>query len=380
MDLFEYVKWRGDIPFNVCPLNAVDALILCQLSYLDFGGIVSPLFNSKILLSDAAEKFADDRFEERKELGVLINPRTVELLFVCAQTKRFGSLLLTGFRNTYSKKEEEQFSALTFLCTQKNADFAFEAFRGTDDTIIGWKEDFNLAFMSEVKAQKDSLLYLEESIKNLKRVEHFCGGHSKGGNLAIFAGAKLNEKAQKCLKQIYNFDGPGFLKSTLQQENFQAALKKAQSYFPQESIVGMFFEHDSTFKVLKSSAKNIMQHDPIYWQTQPDDFELCENLSESSLFLNKVFNEWFVELTVSKREQFVEVLFGALESTQADTNSELAENWGRNGVQIVKSLSRLDKDIRDSALDSAIKFLKLAGQHLPEYLKIISKKTSLLNF
>lgn len=379
MDLFDYVKWRGDIPFNVSPLNAVDSLILCQLSYLDFGGIVSKEFNSKILLSDSAEKFASDRFEERKELGVLINPRTVELLFVCAQSKRFGSLFLTGFRDTYSKKEEEQFSALTFLCIQKNADFAFEAFRGTDDTIIGWKEDFNLAFMSEVKAQKDSLLYLEESIKNLKRFDHFCGGHSKGGNLAIFAGAKLSEKYQKQLKKIFNFDGPGFLKSTLQQPNFQSALKKTESYFPQESIVGMFFEHDSAFKVLKSSAKNIMQHDPIFWQTEPEDFELCENLSESSLFLNKVFNEWFVELTVSKREQFVEVLFGALESTQADTNSELAENWGRNGVQIVKSLSKLDKDIRDSALDSAIKFLKLAGQHLPEYLKIISKKASLLS-
>lgn len=197
MDLFDYVKWRGDIPFNVSPLNAVDSLILCQLSYLDFGEIVSKEFNSRILLSDAAEKFADDRFEERKQLGVLINPRTVELLFVCAQSKRFGSLFLTGFRDTYSKKEEEQFSALTFLCIQKNCNFAFEAFRGTDDTIIGWKEDFNLAFMSEVKAQKDSLLYLEESIKNLKRFEHFCGGHSKGGEPCNLCGSKTCRKISK---------------------------------------------------------------------------------------------------------------------------------------------------------------------------------------
>ena len=373
MDLFDYVSWRGDLSFSAAAFNSVDALILCQLSYLDFGGIAGADFKSRITLCEAADKFACDRFEERKNLGLLINPKTVELLFVCAASERFGSLQLTGWRNSYSKKEEEQFSAVTFLCTEKKSRFAFEAFRGTDDTIIGWKEDFNLAFMSEVKAQKDSLSYLEESIKSLKGYEHFCGGHSKGGNLAVFAGARLNPKLQKNLKRIYNFDGPGFLKTTLEQGNFAAALKKTFSYFPEESVVGMFFEHDGNFKVLKSNAKSLMQHDPITWQTQAEDFELCEKLAESSIFLNRVFNEWFVALSVEKREQFVEVLFGALESTQASTNSELAENLAKTGIQVIKSFTKLDKDIRGSAMDSAMQFLKLAGHHLPEYLKISLK-------
>ncbi|WP_178842609.1 Mbeg1-like protein [uncultured Treponema sp.] len=386
MDIFDYIFWRGDLDFEeggAC-FNSVDALILCQLSYLDFGGIVSSDFKFKITLNEAAALFFTDNFEERKKLGVLINPKTVELLSACAKSRRFGKLLLCGYRNSYSKNDEEQFSALTFVNRRKENPFAFAAFRGTDDTIVGWKEDFNLAFKSEVKAQKDALSYLKEIIKGSsrlfksprlgKKICFFCGGHSKGGNLAVFAAANLEEKLYRRLKKVWNFDGPGFLKETLAQENFQRALKKTETYFPQESIVGMFFEHTADFKVLKSKSKNIMQHDPLLWQTAPLDFELCEKLDESSIFLNGVFNDWFVGLSVEQREQIVEVIFGVLESTKVDTNSELAENWGKNGLLIVKALSKLDKNLRSSVLESIAKFLKLAGQRLPEYLKASLKK------
>ena len=386
MDIFDYIFWRGDLDFNedgAC-FNSVDALILCQLSYLDFGGIVSSDFKFKITLNEAAALFFTDNFEERKKLGVLINPKTVELLSACAKSPRFGKLLLSGYRKNYSKNEEEQFSALTFLTPQNQKPMVFSAFRGTDDTIVGWKEDFNLAFKKEVKAQKDALSYLEEVMEKAggtglsslrKKTEFFCGGHSKGGNLAIYAAANLEKKLFKKLARVWNFDGPGFLKENLQQKNFQAALKKTETYFPQESIVGMLFEHPADFKVLKSKSKNILQHDPLQWQTNPQDFELCEKLEESSIFLNDVFNDWFVTLSVEQREQIVEVLFGVLESTKADTNTELAENWGKNGLLIVKSLSKLDKNLRSSVLESIAKFLKLAGQHLPEYLMSSIKKS-----
>lgn len=370
MDLFDYVAWRGDLDFSQMPLNCVDSLILCQLSYLNFRGIIKPSFEEGIILNEAASMFASSGFDKRSNLGLLINPKTVDLLFECAKSRRFGSLVLCGFRDSYSQKEDEQFSALTFFLQDKKG-FAFVAFRGTDDTLVGWKEDFNLAFKSEVKAQEDALSYLDEaaSAKILKKRELICGGHSKGGNLAIFAGAKLSPEKQERLAQIYNFDGPGFLKQVLEQSDFVSALDKTSSFFPEESIVGMLFEHDSRFDVVKSSAKSVNQHDPLSWQTRPTGFELCEKLSAASVFLNEVFNEWFAGLPVHQREQFVETLFGAIESTGAKTNSELAENWGKSGAQIIKSFYKLDKGIRDSAVSTALQFVKLAGGRIPDYLK-----------
>lgn len=370
MDLLDYVAWRGDLSFSQVSLCSVDSLILCQLSYLNFRGIVGSSFEEGISLNEAAALFAGAGFEKRRELGLLINPKTVDLLFECAKSRRFGALVLCGFVDSYSQKEEEQFSALTFLSQDKNG-FAFVAFRGTDDMLIGWKEDFNLAFKAEVKAQADALSYLEKaaSKKIIKKLGLVCGGHSKGGNLAIFAGAKLSQKNQRRLAHIYNFDGPGFLKKVILQSDFISALNKTSSFFPEESIVGMLFEHDSRFDVVKSNAKSVNQHDPFSWQTCPFGFELCEKLSASSLFLNEVFNEWFAGLSVPQREQFVETLFSAIESTGAKTNTELAENWGKSGTQIIKAFYKLNKDIRDSALSTAFQFIKLAGGRIPDYLK-----------
>jgi hypothetical protein len=369
MTLFDYLKWRGDLTFEASQFNSVDALILCQLSYLNFNSIVQPDFKVRTALNTAAAVFAGDGFEQRRNLGLLINPLTVELLFEAAKTKRFANLELSAFRDSYDKTEEEQFSAVTFLNRVKDNSFAFCAFRGTDDTIIGWKEDCNLAFKECVKAQKDALCYLEEACSAFKKASVICGGHSKGGNLAVFAGAKLPLKYQKKLDLVYNFDGPGFLKETLESEDFKRIENKLNSYFPQESVVGMLFEHFPEFKVIKSTEKNMMQHDPLSWQTEALDFELCPELSKLSIFFNGVFNEWFVRLTKVQREELVEVIFGALESTKARTNSELAENWGRSGLQVLKGMLSLDKELRESALESAREFVKLAGRNLPELLK-----------
>ena len=368
MELLDYVEWRGDLDFDSSPLNPVDALIFCQLSYLNFDGILQKDFSSSVTLNQCASMFAADNFESRRDLGLLINPKTVDLLFACASSVRFGKLLLSGYVNKYSPIHEEQFSALTFFYKSKNkkSSFAFVSFRGTDDTIIGWKEDFNLAFKENIPAQKDALSYLTESSANFKKATVYCGGHSKGGNLAIYAGAFLNKKYQPNLKTIYNFDGPGFLKETLEKDEFKSALKKTESFFPQGSIVGMIFEHDKNYSVVKSDGVLMMQHDAFTWKTSPQNFELMEELEKSSLFFNETFNQWFVQLPEHRREEFVETLFGVLESTQAETNSQLAENWIKNGGKIIKAFAKLDKEIRNSALDTASQFIRLARHKIPE--------------
>lgn len=369
MDIFDYVRWRGDLTFYNAPPTSIDALILSQLSYLNFNGIVKSKFSSRITLSQAATIFEKDDFENRKKLGVLINPKTVDLLFACAKTKRYANLTLCGFVDTLSPKEEEQFSALTFINSGKKYPFAFCSFRGTDDSIIGWKEDFNLAYKESVKAQKDAHSYLTSAVKALRRYPVYCGGHSKGGNLAVYAGAKLAERLQKRLRGVFNFDGPGFLREVIREKDFYLVFEKTNSYFPQESIVGMLFEHDAKYYTVKSRGKHLQQHDPFNWETDAQEFVLCKDVEKTSIFFNTVFNDWYLRMPEEKRKEVVEVVFTTILSTNAKTYSELAENWGKTGLKILKSFSKFDREIRESAFDTAIQFLKLAGQALPDFLR-----------
>ena len=152
----------------------------------------------------------------------------------------------------------------------------------------------------------------------------------------------------------------------MEKDEFKSALKKTESFFPQGSTVGMIFEHDKKYSVVKSDGVLMMQHDAFTWKTAPQNFELMEELEKSSLFFNETFNQWFVQLPEHRREEFVETLFGVLESTQAETNSQLAENWIKNGGKIIKAFAKLDKEIRSSALDTASQFIRLARHKIPE--------------
>ena len=147
-NIIDYIAWRGDLPFSVVPFNDIDSLILCQISYLDFSGIVNENFKNCVTLKDAAERFRNAKdFSKRRKVGAMINSLTADLLFAAAASRRFGNVKVCGYTTRFDPKKEEQFSAMTFLTGDK---YAFVAFRGTDDTIIGWKEDFNMGVLKTV--------------------------------------------------------------------------------------------------------------------------------------------------------------------------------------------------------------------------------------
>ena len=149
--LIDYLDWRGDLSFEASPFNDVDALVLCQLSYINFANLAPGDFDSSIRLGEVSKLFfASADFETRSDLGILLDTRTNELLKKAGESVRFGDVELTGFVSEYDKEKEEQFSAVTFVLASGsflNKQQIFVAFRGTDDTIVGWKEDFNLAFL-----------------------------------------------------------------------------------------------------------------------------------------------------------------------------------------------------------------------------------------
>lgn len=371
-NICDYIDWRGDLTFEQSPLNEIDSLIFCQLSYMNFMNLAPNNFDSSIKLSKLAKLFfTSSDFKERSNLGILIDPKTNELLKKASESIRFQDVEVTGFVSEHDNKIEEQFSAITFILnslSKSGKRQIFVAFRGTDDTIVGWKEDFNLAILEKVPAQSDSLAYLENVTSTFKKAEFFVGGHSKGGNLAIFASAHLNKKSKKNLISIYNFDGPGFSQSSLDSDNFLSIKQKIRSVFPKFSIVGMLFHHFDPCKIVLSNKKFVMQHNPFSWFVKGISFECQDKLdSGSKLFFNS-FNKWFENLQSNQREQFIETLFSLLDSTNASTNSDLSHDALKNTGKIIKAFASLDAEIRDEAI-------KIAG----DFIKTIVKETTILN-
>ncbi len=365
MDLIDYLEWRGDLPFSKSAFCDVDALILCQLSYLDFDGLLSADFSKKTSVKDlwAAFKSSPD-FKRRCDLGALISQRTVRLLELCAASDRFGKLFMSGYVSKIDLQNEEQFSAVAFFEKPRSAN-PFVAFRGTDDTIVGWKEDFNLAIEESVPAQRDALAYLEGAAKKT-RGKILVGGHSKGGNLAVYSSAFVAPKVQRRLERVYNFDGPGFRREIIEDARLKKILPLLHSYYPKLSIVGMIFRHAGDYGVVQSGAQGLMQHEPFSWFVEPRSFKTVEGFDKASDLFYKTFNEWLEGVDKEKRSLIVETLFKVLTAGGAKTNSDLGKDWPKQAAAIVKAASELDRETRDEVIKLVQRLFELAAKNIVE--------------
>ncbi len=369
-NILDYLLWRGDLDFANIPLCEVDALILCQLSYMKLEGLVSPEFSHKqgqvLTLEEASLAYAaSPDYEERSNVGALINPLSAELLLKAGATKRFGRLLVSGFVNKIDEKKDEQFSAITFSYEKK---WNFIAYRGTDDTIVGWKEDCMLAYMDNVPAQLDALSYFTKAADELKG-NFYLGGHSKGGNLALFAAAKAEEKKQKRIISIYDNDGPGFSEAFFKTEGYLAIADRLKTFVPRQSIVGMLFSNDGNYTTVNNELKDmVMQHDPFSWQVGPLSFVECEQTGDESRFVGKTLNEWFKTLSLDEKRIFVESLFQILEGSKAKTNLELSKNWFESMVGMKKSLDELPKSSRETMRKNLQLLVKIAADEFTRKL------------
>ncbi len=371
-NILDYIEWRGDLTFEVSPFNSIDALILAQLSYVKLEGIAPGSFKEKESISDLYQEYlAAPDLEKRQDTGLLINPLTQVLLKALAKSARFGQIKICGWFTKYEQNCEEQFSAFTAFIDKKEI---FVAFRGTDDTLIGWKEDFNLAFMESVPAQDDALIYLTEAAKQTGAKKISVGGHSKGGNLALFAAANLCPKFSKRLSAVYNFDGPGFSKKKLLSDQFCKIKNLTKSFYPQLSIVGMLFEHFPEYSIVESDQSGLMQHDPFSWQIIGKAFCTKDEFDGISSYFYKTVNEWMTELSQGQREEFVESLFSVIMSSGKTTNSGLAADILKSGGRMIKAAGSLDKKSKSSVADAVKSLLSIAGENLKIELERKDKK------
>ena len=360
----DYITMRGDLSFEQSDFNSVDALILCQLTYNNIDGLVSPDFKQKITLEALEKKFtASKDYEKRCNMGAMINKLTPQLLQSAVNSRRFSKIKVSGFVNKIDEKKIEQFCAVTY---QIQKDRYVIIMRGTDDTIVGWYEDFNLGWMDEIPAQKDACSYLNNAMSALKG-SFILAGHSKGGNLAVKAAMSVPKKSNGRLKAVYNLDGPGFFAPVYKTTEYQHIKDRVFSYFPKFCVVGMMFEHTNQYKIVNSSADGILQHDPFSWNVLGPQFEDAEKFDDISDFIYSSFNSWATRLDPMERKRFIDTIFDVIYASGAKTNYEIDQNKIVCGGKMIAKLAELSESERKSFLRAIKTFVKVAKDNIPMF-------------
>ena len=334
-NIFDYLTWRGDLTFTQDPPNAVDALIFSTLTYVGYGETAErPPESAASLRRCAEEFFALENPESRVR-----SKKDMELLRCAAATARFGHCGLCLYRSVLLPEQETQFAAMTFLLDDGSM---FLAYRGTDNSLVGWKEDFNMTFQQTIPAQRLAQEYIREAAL-AHTAPMRVAGHSKGGNLAVFAAARCSPMVRKRILTVYNNDGPGFTKYMIGDPGYNAIVPRIQTYIPQSSVIGMLLEHEEPFIVIRSKSVGIMQHDPYSWEVEGPHFLPVQEVTESSQFLDATIKNWFAGMTNRERNQLVEVLYGLLTTGEVENAADIFQP--KNIRTYVKALSS-DADMR----------------------------------
>ncbi len=334
-DIFDYLLWRGDISFRQVPPNPVDTIILSELCYIDYAGLVPGDFQHPVPLKVAAEAFLalpdrENRVRVKKD---------VDLIAAAAQTERFGSCRLCFYRSELLPQQESQFAALTWLLP---GGLSVVAFRGTDLTLTGWKEDFNMSFQESVPCQEKALRYLE-AYARVHGGPICVVGHSKGGNMAVYAAAKAQPELQARFPFVHNHDGPGFPKAMMSDPGYRAVLPKVRTFVPQSSVVGMLLEHEEPYTVIKSRQLSLLQHEPYSWEVLGPEFVPMAQMGEDCLFLDKTIRAWLDSRSPQERNEFVDAVFELLTLGEIDDLREVI--LPRNVLRYLRQLGT-DEQLR----------------------------------
>ncbi len=324
-NVFDYLNWRGDLSFDQVGVCEVDGLIFSILSYVDYSEVVSSEIHGirrpPALLTITKRYLSAHSGGDVPELGLMLSKEIVKLLVKASKTKRFGLLRPICFVNKICDQTEMQFSAIAF--SFENGD-TFVAFRGTDDTLVGWKENFNMSFIYPVPAQKEAVAFLDYvASKTQGRI--YLGGHSKGGNLAVYAGVKASLKTRERIERIYSNDAPGFDAAFIGGKDYKDMKERISTFLPQSSVVGMLLEHEEGYTVIKSRNSGLLQHNGFSWEVMGGKFIYLDSISENSKVLDKKMKSFLAGMTKEERENFVDSLFDALSTnTGAKTLTELS--------------------------------------------------------
>lgn len=353
--ILTYLKEFGDKSFQEMPFGDVDALVLCQFVYLKFDGLVpdvnrnvAPVSLQELARHSERERlFSDERYEKVNR----------ELFDGMVSSRRYGDLSLNAYVNLIEPEWETQFSAVT--CLLENG-ASFVGFRGTDENLVGWKEDCNMTFLSPIPAQHCAVKYLNQ-ISARVGGKLYLGGHSKGGNLAVYAAMKCQPQIRERIVKIYSMDGPGFRPEILKNSAYDEIKDRMEKILPHSSLIGMLFEQNDVYRVVESKSLGLLQHNPYSWIVEENHFVETEDIYKSRKFMDQAINEWLLSLTQEELKEFIAALFGILEASQAKDLIELNGDMKKSMLGMAEAMRELDPKTSQMMGEILKRLFEIAG-------------------
>ena len=358
-NIFDYLEWRADLSLKADPFNDVDNLILAELAYTEFDGLV-PEDGTKVSL----ESVRDGYFATHSKAEAMGSDnhilRAPVLMDGMLEGERFRGLMLSDYINIIDTDSDLQISAVTFNLSDGSR---YIAFRGTDNTVVGWKEDFNMSYLPETGGQRKAIEYLNR-VGSEKAGKLLVGGHSKGGNFAVYASAFCDASVRERILEVDTNDGPGFIQEVAESEEMKVICPKIRSLVPDESLFGLMMYGIYGHEVIKSSARRVFQHDAQTWLVEGNHFERAEKgLTEASILLDKTLTGWVANVEPKQRKKFVDFIFDVLDTSGADTLAELHQNRIRNFAELIRAAYSMDKE-RKNQFSEVLSVLAKNGKNV----------------
>ena len=356
-NILDYIHWRGDIPFSAFPVGEVDGLILAQLSMYRWecawtGDCLVSELSSVLQAEPVSVGFTTEN--DRKMLEMIL------------PSERFGNILLSDYIYDTDESDEKQFAAITLHLSDGTL---FVSYRGTDKSITGWKEDCNMAFSKPVPSQEQAAEYLK-MVAGKYAGPLQVGGHSKGGNLAMYAAAQTDDAVRERIRTVFNYDGPGLSDKMDAPALYARISGRLRSFVPQGSIVGMLLAHPDQYTVVKSNSIGVLQHDPYSWQVDGPRFTRKENLAVDSVRFDIAFRQWLSGVSEEQREELVETLFSILSATKADAfDRDFWIRLAQNSKEVKAAIDQVSPDTKNRILALFAEFAKRTIQPVPDMIE-----------
>ncbi|HEL1961144.1 TPA: DUF2974 domain-containing protein [Streptococcus suis] len=350
-NLLTYLEETQYDNFYDKPINKLDILALTELSYLPFDNLVPYSFTENGVRLDWLAASFEETYKNNFPPFSMVTKNRLALLGLLAKSKRFKSIKVFGFVDDYQLEQEQQFSAISYRLDRQTI---LTAFRGTDDTIIGWKEDFHMTYMDEIPAQRSANAYLEKLMAS-QNGNFYIAGHSKGGNLALYAASQQAPELQERILAIYPFDAPGLHKKHLDAPGYKNIQDRIHPIIPQNSIVGMMLETPENAQIVQSNTLGILQHISFSWEVDGSDFKLAPALTSDSLQTNQALKTWTASLTDDELRDFFDLFFGIFIKAGIERFSDITVK----PLQKLQEIDRLRKEIAPEEAEMVDKLIRL---------------------
>ena len=360
-NLLTFVETYRDMDFTQMPFCVVDSLILSQISYSDYGK--SPFVRKEFSVPLCT--FYQNCDTETILTRTLMKDGDRLMIESLKSGGRHGDLRVSNYVNVVNDKDEIQFSAILF---ELGNDEYYIAFRGTDNTVAGWKEDLNLTHLDKIPAQKAALEYAMNIFGEFAG-NFYIGGHSKGGNLAVYVAMNLPSPYKDRLLEVYNFDGPGFMEEVYESSEYQEIRALVHKYVPESSVIGMLWERDNNYIVVESDDKGLLQHNPHTWVVQDRELKQLEDVDSYAKYWKRTIERWIEELSFEERERLIDIIFDMIWETGIHNFYQLEEETLHKIRTIAEGYGELTDNERRFVRSAIRQLFLISMKEIPQAIK-----------